>query len=91
MNELVDFGFLAAKVLEKKVIGKMSQYPLRLAWATTIHKSQSLTFDKVAINFGKGAFTYGQTYVALSRARSFVGIELMQHVNQNSVMVSRDI
>ena len=81
----------SAKVVEKKVIGKMTQYPLRLAWAITIHKSQSLTFDKVAINFGKGAFTYGQTYVALSRAKSFAGIELMQHVNQNSVMVSREI
>ena len=81
----------AKKLVEKKVVGKLTQYPLRLAWAITIHKSQSLTFDKVAINLGKGAFTYGQTYVALSRARTLSGIDLMQYINLNSILVSKDI
>ena len=80
-----------SKVVGKKVVGKLTQYPLRLAWAITIHKSQSLTFDKVAINLGRGSFTFGQTYVALSRARSIAGIDLMQHVNPNSIMVSKEI
>ena len=73
------------------MVGKLTQYPLRLAWAITIHKSQSLTFDKVAINLSRGSFTFGQTYVALSRARSIAGIDLMQHVNPNSIMVSKEI
>ena len=81
----------AKKLVEKKVVGKLTQYPLRLAWAITIHKSQSLTFDKIAINLGKGAFTYGQTYVALSRARTLSGIDLMQYINLNSILVSKDI
>lgn len=75
----------------KTIIGKVEQLPLKLAWAITIHKSQSLTFDHVAIDFGRGAFSNGQAYVALSRARSFDGLELMRPMSPASVRVSRDV
>jgi len=77
--------------LKKTVVGTVNQYPLRLAWAITIHKSQSLTFENVAIDFGKGAFTYGQAYVALSRATSLSGIELFNPIDFCSVKVSREV
>jgi hypothetical protein len=51
-----------------------------LAWASTIHKCQGKTFDKVAIDFDRGSFAHGQTYVALSRARSIDGIYLMREI-----------
>jgi ATP-dependent DNA helicase PIF1 len=64
--------------LESEVIGTFTQYPLMLAWAVTIHKSQGKTFDKVIIDIGKGAFAHGQTYVALSRCTSLEGIVLVK-------------
>lgn len=67
------------KEIEAILCGSFRQYPLKLAWAVTIHKSQGLTFDKVIIDAGK-AFTYGQVYVALSRCRKFHGIVLVSPI-----------
>lgn len=71
-------------ILEEKVIGSFKQYPLRLAWAITIHKSQGLTFNKVAIDAAQ-AFAAGQVYVALSRCTGLEGLVLLSNINNNSL------
>ncbi len=68
--------------LFSETIGSFTQYPLRLAWAITIHKSQGKTFDKVVIDIGRGTFAHGQVYVALSRCTNFQGIILKKEIRK---------
>ena len=73
-----------SKELEEEVIGTFEQYPVKLAWAVTVHKSQGLTFDKAIIDVGQ-AFAPGQVYVALSRLRSLEGLILRTKINTTSI------
>ncbi|MDE5905594.1 AAA family ATPase [Duncaniella sp.] len=75
------------KIIETE-LGSFTQYPVKLAWALTIHKSQGLTFSNVIIDLGRGAFTGGQTYVALSRCRSFEGLTLRSTVAERDIFVN---
>lgn len=81
----------ASRELEEKVLGKIVQFPLRLAWAITIHKSQGMTFDNINLDFSRSPFAHGQTYVALSRSRSLKGIALTQEIWPNDVIVDEEI
>lgn len=74
-----------ARAIESEVVGTFTQYPLRLAWAVTIHKSQGKTFDKVIIDISRGAFACGQVYVALSRCTSFEGIALKNPIKKQHI------
>ena len=80
----------STKQIEENSLGRFTQYPLRLAWAITIHKSQGLTFDKVVIDAGQ-AFAPGQVYVALSRCRSLEGIVLLSKIHPDSIRNDRKI
>ena len=75
------------KQVVENLLGSFAQYPLKPAWALTVHKSQGLTFNNVVIDFAGGAFTGGQTYVALSRCTSLDGITLLKPLSERDIMV----
>ena len=77
--------------LEPKVKGFFKQYPLKLAWAITIHKSQGLTFDNIYLDIGRGAFATGQTYVALSRCRTLNGVHLKKEISVRDILCDRRV
>jgi ATP-dependent exoDNAse (exonuclease V) alpha subunit len=89
-----DFDEASGKVKEVLVpitLAEFKQIPLRLAWAVTVHKSQGQTYDEVQIDMGRGAFSPGQTYVALSRVRSLEGLYLTRAITMRDVMVDKDV
>lgn len=79
------------KKVEKKVTGTYTQYPLKLAWAITIHKSQGMTFNKVILNLANGIFLNGQLYVALSRVKSLDGLFLTHPILPSYVRESKEV
>lgn len=84
--DIVDFVWDEQdNAVESDVVGTYSQYPVKLAWAITIHKSQGKTFDNVVIDLGRGAFAHGQLYVALSRCRTLEGIELIREASMGDI------
>lgn len=85
----IEYGYdEAERTVTETVKGSFRQYPVKLAWALTIHKSQGLTFNRVNIDVGRGAFTGGQTYVALSRCTSLEGITLATPMRESDIYVN---
>lgn len=77
--------------IKGEVSGNFSQFPLKLAWAVTIHKGQGKTYDKVIIDFGAGTFASGQAYVALSRCRSIDGLTLKTPLEKRHIIIDKRV
>lgn len=90
--EMFAFRYDAAEQhIVSESTGSFTQYPLKLAWAVTIHKSQGMTFDKVIIDIGRGTFSHGQLYVALSRCTTLNGIVLKKPVRKQNILMDRRV
>lgn len=75
--------------IREELVGRFAQFPLRLAWALTIHKAQGMTLDRVHLDLGRGAFAPGQTYVGLSRARTLEGLTLSRPLMGRDIIIDR--
>ncbi|OUT99354.1 MAG: hypothetical protein CBC01_01515 [Betaproteobacteria bacterium TMED41] len=76
---------------EPIVVGTFRQFPIKLAWAATIHKCQGQTFEKAAVDFDMGAFSHGMAYVALSRVKSIQGLYLIRDLKKDDVIFDKEI
>jgi len=79
------------QMVESQSVASFTQYPLRLAWAITIHKAQGKTFPKVIVDVGDGAFAPGQIYVALSRCTNFEGLILKKPIKKHHIILDGNI
>lgn len=79
------------KEISTKIIGRFVQYPFKLAYAITVHKSQGKTFDSIIIDFGFGAFAHGQAYVGLSRVKSLEGLHLRKNIKRSDIILDNRV
>ena len=90
--EMYEFNYERSKNrVVSEVTGRFTQYPIKFAWAVTIHKSQGLTFERVIIDIGRGTFSHGQLYVALSRCTNLDGIILRKPIMKKHIFMDRRI
>jgi len=86
--EMYEFHYdKRSKTITSDVVGTFTQYPIKLAWAITIHKGQGMTFEKVIIDIGRGTFSHGQLYVALSRCTTLEGIVIKKPISKKHILM----